>query len=186
MIFNRREDERAVAARQKQQAAPGAVADVAPDDLQRPDELQRRSELQRDEVLQQRDDLQLRGDLQRRDGPQRDDLPRGDDPQRPPEHRAAPDGREQEEPLSSLFTPEAARDFRASWDAVQISFVDDPAQAVRKADELVRQVLDDLGRTFSAERAAFDGQGADEAERTERLRMALRRYRAFLQRLLSL
>lgn len=183
MIFNRREDERATAARQRQQAAPGAAADVAPDDLQRPEDLQPRNELRQRDDLQQRDELRRQDDLQ-----QRDDLQRQDDLQRPPEppHRAASAGREQEEPLSSLFTPEAARDFRASWDAVQISFVDDPAQAVRKADELVRQVLDNLGRTFSAERAAFDGQGADEAERTERLRMALRRYRAFLQRLLSL
>ncbi|GAA4357868.1 hypothetical protein GCM10023165_52260 [Variovorax defluvii] len=117
-----------------------------------------------------------------------------DDLQRLPEHpvqRApqpvASDVRgETQEALSSLFTPEMTRDFRASWDAVQISFVDDPEQAVRKADELVRQVLDDLGRTFSADRAGFREDGVDEAERTERLRMALRRYRAFLQRLLTL
>ncbi|OUM04226.1 hypothetical protein [Variovorax sp. JS1663] len=92
-----------------------------------------------------------------------------------------------EEALASLFTPEAARAFRADWDAVQIGFVDNPQQAVQKADELVRQVLENLGQTFSAERSAFDGRG-DETEQasTERLRMALRRYRAFLNRLLSL
>ena len=89
--------------------------------------------------------------------------------------------------LEPLFTPDAARDFRASWDAVQIGFVDDPRQAVRQADDLVRQVLEDLSRSFSNERSTLDG-GTDTAEQpsTENLRLALRRYRSFFQRLLSL
>ena len=91
---------------------------------------------------------------------------------------------------ASLFTPDAARDFRASWDAVQIGFVDDPKQAVRQADELVRQMLQNLQQTFSEERAGLDeprGEGAaPDAASTEKLRLALRRYRAFMQRLLSL
>jgi hypothetical protein len=95
--------------------------------------------------------------------------------------------RSEGESLEPLFSPEAARDFRASWDAVQIGFVDDPKQAVRKADELVRQVLENLSQTFSSERGALDG-GTDRVEQasTEHLRMALRRYRSFFQRLLSL
>lgn len=93
-----------------------------------------------------------------------------------------------DESLAPLFTPEAARDFRASWDAVQIGFVDDPQQAVRQADELVRQMLQNLSQTFSDERAGLDarGDGVPDAGSTEKLRVALRRYRAFMQRLLSL
>ena len=107
--------------------------------------------------------------------------------QREPVTEKATAAEREDEALAPLFTPEVARDFRASWDAVQISFVDDPKQAVRKADELVRQVLEDLGQTFSAERAAFDERADDSAQAsTEKLRMALRRYRSFLQRLLSL
>jgi hypothetical protein len=104
--------------------------------------------------------------------------------QRAPAERA---GRAQDESLDPLFSAEAARDFRASWDAVQIGFVDDPKQAVRQADELVRQVLENLKQTFSNERGAIDGNtdAADQAS-TEHLRMALRRYRSFFQRLLSL
>ena len=95
--------------------------------------------------------------------------------------------RSEDDSLEPLFSPDAARDFRASWDAVQIGFVDDPKQAVRQADQLVRQVLDDLGQTFSSERNAVDG-GTDTANQasTENLRLALRRYRSFFQRLLSL
>ncbi|KQU82316.1 hypothetical protein ASC78_17090 [Variovorax sp. Root318D1] len=111
--------------------------------------------------------------------------------QRPmPETRAAETrapARSEDDSLEPLFSPDAARDFRANWDAVQISFVDDPKQAVRQADQLVRQVLDDLGQTFSSERNALDG-GTDTANQasTENLRLALRRYRSFFQRLLSL
>ena len=106
--------------------------------------------------------------------------------QRPMSEARAP-ARSEDESLEPLFSPDAARDFRASWDAVQIGFVDDPKQAVRQADQLVRQVLDDLGQTFSSERNAVDG-GTDTANQasTENLRLALRRYRSFFQRLLSL
>ena len=95
--------------------------------------------------------------------------------------------RSEDESLEPLFSPDAARDFRASWDAVQIGFVDDPQQAVRKPDELVRQVLETLTQSFSVDRGAADGgtTGAEQAT-TEQLRMALRRYRSFFQRLLSL
>ncbi|MGJ3701968.1 hypothetical protein [Variovorax sp. AFSI2.2] len=95
--------------------------------------------------------------------------------------------RGEDDALEPLFTPDAARNFRASWDALQIGFVDDPRQAVRQADDLVRQVLEDLSRSFSNERSTLDG-GTDTAEQpsTENLRLALRRYRSFFQRLLSL
>ena len=107
--------------------------------------------------------------------------------QRPMPETRAP-ARSDDESLEPLFSPDSARDFRASWDAVQIGFVDDPKQAVRQADQLVRQVLDDLGQTFSSERNAVDGGTDTTANQasTENLRLALRRYRSFFQRLLSL
>jgi hypothetical protein len=89
------------------------------------------------------------------------------------------------EALEPLFTPEVAENFRRDWDAVQIGFVDDPRQAVRKADELVQQVLHNLTDHFSGERNRVEARGA-QADSTEALRMALRRDRAFLERLLSL
>jgi hypothetical protein len=95
--------------------------------------------------------------------------------------------RSEDEQLAPLFLPDTAKDFRAHWDAVQISFVDDPKQAVRKADDLVAQVMKSLAETFSNERAKLEGQ-VDQTEQasTENLRVALRRYRSFFQRLLSL
>jgi hypothetical protein len=91
------------------------------------------------------------------------------------------------EQLAPLFLADVAKDFRARWDAVQGSFVDDPKQAVRQGDELVAQVMKSLAETFSNERTKLEGQldQTDNAS-TENLRVALRRYRSFFQRLLSL
>ena len=92
-----------------------------------------------------------------------------------------------DEALEPLFTGEAASGFRSRWDAVQIGFVDDPRQAVRAADELVTQVMKSLSETFARELATLEDQlGKTEGAATEDLRVALRRYRSFFQRLLSL
>ncbi len=91
------------------------------------------------------------------------------------------------ETLAPLFRAQEAQDFRATWDTVQTGFVDDPKQAVRKADELVAQVMQTLARSFSDERSRLEGQvDPTEQASTEDLRIALRRYRSFFQRLLSL
>lgn len=92
------------------------------------------------------------------------------------------------EELAALFTPELAGDFRSRWDAVQIGFVDDPRLAVQKADELVAQVMKNLAESFADERQRFEEQmnATDGGASTENMRVALRRYRSFFQRLLSL
>ena len=97
----------------------------------------------------------------------------------PQDERMPQDG----EARAALFAPDAAGDFRSRWSAVQGAFVDDPTKAVRDADELVNQVLKSLADSFADQRAAFDG---DRGPSTEDLRIALRRYRAFFERLLSL
>jgi len=92
-----------------------------------------------------------------------------------------------DEPLAALFPPDMAQDFRSRWDEVQIGFVDDPKQAVRKADELVAQVMKSLAQKFADERAKFENQFDEQGSAsTENLRVALRGYRSFFQRLLSL
>lgn len=90
----------------------------------------------------------------------------------------------QDERLAPLFLPQMAQNFKARWDEVQIGFVDDPTQAVRRADELVAQVMKNLAETFAEERANLESQ-MNQGD-TEQLRVALRRYRSFFQRLLSL
>ena len=78
---------------------------------------------------------------------------------------------------------------RLHWANIQAGFVDDPRRAVQQADELVAQVMKDLAESFARQRdeieAEATGQGDQQAS-TENLRVALRRYRSFFERLLSL
>jgi hypothetical protein len=89
--------------------------------------------------------------------------------------------------LAPLFTQAAATNFRARWDLVQRSFVDDPREAVHAADELVVQVTQTLTETFAKQRSELE-KSLDQAESpsTENLRIALRQYRSFFERLLSI
>jgi hypothetical protein len=88
--------------------------------------------------------------------------------------------------LAALFAPGQAAEFRAQWAMVQQGFVDDPRRAVLQGDELVTQVMGSLTETFSKERMAVEGQLDESANgSTEMLRVALRRYRSFFERLLT-
>lgn len=117
--------------------------------------------------------------------PPHPDASRHESLQRAPSH-ARPDVQSTDQ-LAALFRPEVAADFRQRWDQVQIGFVDDPRQAVQHADELVAQVMKSLASTFAEQRARLETSlGRGEQADTEDLRMALRGYRSFFQRLLSL
>ena len=85
-----------------------------------------------------------------------------------------------------LFAPGDAEGYRARWTEVQAGFVDDPRQTVEQADTLVAEVMKRLAEVFADERATLEAQWSrgEEAD-TESLRVALRRYRSFFDRLLS-
>ena len=75
---------------------------------------------------------------------------------------------------------------RARWDDVQAAFVDAPKECVQKADALVAEVVEQLTTGFSEARSRLEAQWArGEDASTEDLRLALKRYREFFQRLLS-
>ena len=94
---------------------------------------------------------------------------------------------DRDERLAPLFSADVAEDYRARWTAVQGSFVDDPREAVRSGDELVARVMTNLANSFAEERHKLEAQlGATGEGSTESLRVALRRYRSFFDRLLSL
>jgi hypothetical protein len=91
-----------------------------------------------------------------------------------------------DEQASPLLSSDEAKDFRARWDAIQVGFVDEPRRAVEQADSLVAGAMKRLAEMFAEERAKLEGQwdrGGDVS--TEDLRLALRRYRSFFGRLLS-
>lgn len=83
--------------------------------------------------------------------------------------------------LAPLFDTGNAEEFRSRWNIVQQGFVDDPVKAVRQGDELVAQVIRSLAETFAQQRERLEGKEGS----TEDLRLALRRYRSFFDRLLS-
>jgi hypothetical protein len=85
-----------------------------------------------------------------------------------------------------LFAPNDAQDFRARWEKIQIGFVDEPRKAVEQADELVASAIKRLAEVFATERNKLeeDWDKRDNVS-TEDLRIALRRYRSFFDRLLS-
>jgi hypothetical protein len=85
-----------------------------------------------------------------------------------------------------LFPDDELHNFRARWDQVQTSFVDEPRQAVEQADSLVANVVKRIAEQFSAERAQLEKQwDSGDNVSTEDLRQALRRYRSFFDRLLT-
>jgi hypothetical protein len=98
----------------------------------------------------------------------------------------APVAVEDENRTAPLFSSSEADEFHDRWNAVQVGFVDEPRQAVQEADSLVAGAMKRLAEIFAEERARLDGQwdrGGDVS--TEDLRIALRRYRSFFGRLLS-
>jgi len=87
---------------------------------------------------------------------------------------------------TALFSADEAKNLRAQWDSIQVGFVDEPRQAVEHADSLVAGAMKRLAEMFAAERERLEKQwDRGDSVSTEELRLALRRYRSFFGRLLS-
>ena len=92
-------------------------------------------------------------------------------------------GSEANEPL---FPNEELQGLRTRWKEVQTAFVDEPRKAVEQADGLVASAMKRLAEVFADERSQLEKQwDRGEGVSTENLRVALQRYRAFFDRLLS-
>jgi hypothetical protein len=99
------------------------------------------------------------------------------------QQRPSTDDDDHSEPLFSI---EEVDRFRVEWRELQSDFVDHPRDAVQHADELVAQVMQSLATTFADHKRSLEGQwSAGEQVETEELRVALRRYRAFFDQLLT-
>ena len=91
-----------------------------------------------------------------------------------------------EEEFAPLFEDTDAEQFRTQWLDIQSRFVDDPSVAVKDADDLVADVIKNITRSFADKRIALEGQWKSGDVSTEDLRVALKRYRSFFNRLLTL
>ena len=86
----------------------------------------------------------------------------------------------------ALLPGEEGRELRQRWDTIQTGFVDEPRRAVQDADGLVAQTMKRVAEVFAQERTTLEQQwtkGDDVS--TEDLRVALKRYRSFFDRLLA-
>lgn len=103
------------------------------------------------------------------------------------ENRPANPSRGEDQDLMPLFETSEAEEFRTQWLNIQGKFVDNPRESVREADELVAGVLKSVTMGFHDRRTSLEKQwNSGDNVSTEDLRLALKRYRSFFDRLLTL
>ncbi|MFC0031772.1 hypothetical protein ACFFMM_19810 [Micromonospora chaiyaphumensis] len=86
---------------------------------------------------------------------------------------------------ATLFAPETAQDFRDRWRDVQLRFVDDPRAAVGEAQSLVEEAIEALSAALREQKTKLGGWQESGSSDTEQLRVAVRGYRDFLDRVLG-
>jgi hypothetical protein len=86
---------------------------------------------------------------------------------------------------ATLFAPETAQEFRDRWRDVQLRFVDDPRAAVGEAQSLVEEAIEALSAALREQKTRLGGWQESGSADTEQLRVAVRGYRDFLDRVLG-
>ncbi len=86
----------------------------------------------------------------------------------------------------SFWDETTSQQFRAEWHEVKAQFVDDPVGALELARELISQAVQELSESMLAERDQLDPLRENATPDTESMRIAMRGYTEFLQRILSL
>lgn len=90
-----------------------------------------------------------------------------------------------EQPIA-IWSDDVADDIRGRWAHLQAQFIDDPQAAVDSAKELVAETVQTLSDRLLAEQHEFDPYRDTARPDTETMRVAMRRYREFLDRILAL
>jgi hypothetical protein len=83
-----------------------------------------------------------------------------------------------------FLQPEFVQDYRQRWDGIQAGFVDEPRASVRQADDLVASAIKRLAESFGEARTNLEGQTRGDVN-TEDLRLAIKKYRTFFQKLMA-
>ncbi|PRY30026.1 hypothetical protein [Pseudosporangium ferrugineum] len=86
----------------------------------------------------------------------------------------------------SFWDEAASEQFRAEWHEVKAQFVDDPVAALTRAHDLLTEAVHELTESMLAERDQLDPLRDTSSPDTESMRMAMRGYREFLDRILGL
>ncbi|MFG2104488.1 hypothetical protein ACGFJ5_28255 [Micromonospora echinaurantiaca] len=86
---------------------------------------------------------------------------------------------------ATLFEADVAQRFRDRWRDIQLRFVDDPRAAAGEAQALVDEAIQALASALSAQKSRLGAWQDAGSTDTEQLRMAVRQYRDFLDRVLG-
>ncbi|MFI7597805.1 hypothetical protein [Actinoplanes sp. NPDC049681] len=86
----------------------------------------------------------------------------------------------------SFWDEAAGERLRGEWHEVKAQFVDDPVAALTRAHDLLTDAVHELTESMLAERDQLDPLRGTEQPDTESMRMAMRGYREFLDRILGL
>ena len=102
-------------------------------------------------------------------------------------HQRAPAAARRRQPGQIAFwDEEAITHFRSQWHEVKADFVDDPVAALTRAHDLLTDAVNELTEALLAERDELDPLRSTSTPDTESMRMAMRGYREFLDRILAL
>src|SRR5262245_22425964 len=86
-----------------------------------------------------------------------------------------------------ILPQERCEQLKRTWLETQSSFIDEPREAVRKADGMVQELLSVISGRFEETRQGLEAEwNRGQEASTEALRVALQRYRALFDRLLAL
>jgi hypothetical protein len=116
------------------------------------------------------------------------DLSQNDLPEVPP-HDSDPSDVEiaADDRNSQLFPSQQCKSLEREWQTIQANFVDSPRSSVQAADALVTRTIDTLASSFGEMRSSLERTWERDGDvSTEELRLALRNYRSFFRRLLSI
>jgi hypothetical protein len=95
-------------------------------------------------------------------------------------------GAKADDPVAALWGADLVEGYRDRWQALQLSFVDDPHAATQDAARLVDEAVQSLTSALGSQKQSLDEwQGQDRGD-TEVLRTSLQNYREFLDRLLGM
>jgi hypothetical protein len=109
-----------------------------------------------------------------------------DEPARAPSDGNLGPGQAPNDPVAALWGADLVERYRIQWRELQLTFVDDPQRATGAAASLVDDAVASLTNTLLAQKQALDGWQSTRGDDTEVMRVALRNYRDFLDRLLGL
>jgi hypothetical protein len=91
-----------------------------------------------------------------------------------------------EETTIAIWDQDVAERYRDAWRDIQAHFVDEPEAALAEAQERIAEAVQALADALLAEQVSLDPHEDSEHPDTEALRVAMRGYKDFLERVLAL